>query len=123
MSGARYPWRWMDWSIGSIHSSKLSFAASTVWPSLELADHLTVARRWGKDVKAFCSRRRFRRADGALRTTSGEGKAADGSKLSDHRVQEAGLDGFWIHRALQNEGIESHVVDAASIATSRRRRR
>ena len=35
-------------------------------------------------------------------------------------VQEAGLDGFWIHRALQNEGIESHVVDAASIATSRR---
>ena len=22
-------------------------------------------------------------------------------------VQEAGLDGFWIHRALQNEGIES----------------
>src|SRR6478672_12083982 len=38
-------------------------------------------------------------------------------------VQEAGLDGFWIHRALQNKGIESHVVDAASIATSRRRRR
>jgi transposase len=38
-------------------------------------------------------------------------------------VQEAGLDGFWIHRALQNEDIESHVVDAASIATSRRRRR
>ena len=38
-------------------------------------------------------------------------------------VQEAGLDGFSIHRALQNEGIESHVVDAASIATSRRRRR
>lgn len=43
--------------------------------------------------------------------------------LSDHRIQEAGLDGFWIHRVLQTEGIESHVVDAASIATSRRRRR
>lgn len=38
-------------------------------------------------------------------------------------VQEAGLDGFWIHRVLQAEGIESHVVDPASIATSRRRRR
>jgi transposase len=38
-------------------------------------------------------------------------------------IQEAGLDGFWIHRALQREGIESYVVDAASIATSRRRRR
>src|SRR6202162_2580739 len=38
-------------------------------------------------------------------------------------IQEAGLDGFWIHRVLQSEGIESHVVDPASIATSRRRRR
>jgi len=38
-------------------------------------------------------------------------------------IHEAGLDGFWIHRVLQNEGIESHVVDPASIATSRRRRR
>ena len=38
-------------------------------------------------------------------------------------IQEAGLDGFWIHRVLLSEGIESHVVDAASIATSPRRRR
>ena len=38
-------------------------------------------------------------------------------------IHEAGLDGFWIHRVLEAEGIESHVVDPASIATSRRRRR
>ena len=38
-------------------------------------------------------------------------------------IQEAGLDGFWINRVLQNEEVESHVVDPASIATSRRRRR
>jgi transposase len=38
-------------------------------------------------------------------------------------IQEAGLDGFWIHRVLRQEGIESHVVDAASIAAPRRRRR
>jgi transposase len=38
-------------------------------------------------------------------------------------IQEAGLDGFSIHRALQREGIESYVVDAASIAVPRRRRR
>ena len=38
-------------------------------------------------------------------------------------IQEAGLDGFWVHRALTAEGYESHVVDAASIATSRRKRR
>jgi len=38
-------------------------------------------------------------------------------------IQEAGLDGFWIHRLLQDERVESYVVDPASIATSRRRRR
>lgn len=37
-------------------------------------------------------------------------------------IQEAGLDGFWIHRLLERDGIESWVVDPASILTSRRRR-
>ena len=38
-------------------------------------------------------------------------------------MQEAGLDGFWLHRALQAKGCTSHVVDAASIAAPRRKRR
>lgn len=38
-------------------------------------------------------------------------------------IQEAGLDGFWIHRVLSKAGIESYVVDPASIAVSRRSRR
>src|SRR6201993_1588663 len=38
-------------------------------------------------------------------------------------IQEAGLDGFWIHRLLVQSGIESHVVDPASIAVARRYRR
>lgn len=38
-------------------------------------------------------------------------------------IQEAGLDGFWLHRVLRQEDIESHVVDPASIAMPRRRRR
>ena len=38
-------------------------------------------------------------------------------------IQEAGLEGFWIHRVLTENDIESHVVDPASVATSRRRRR
>src|ERR1700730_3777606 len=46
-----------------------------------------------------------------------------GESLSIIVIQEAGLDGFWIHRVLQQEGIEGHVVDPASIATSRCRRR
>ena len=38
-------------------------------------------------------------------------------------IQEAGLDGFWVHRLLSANGIESYVVDPASIAVPRRRRR
>jgi transposase len=50
-------------------------------------------------------------------------RARTGQRFPIIAIQEAGLDGFWIHRMLNAEGIESHVVDPASIATSRRRRR
>jgi transposase len=38
-------------------------------------------------------------------------------------IHEVGLDGFWVHRLLEANGIESHVVDPASIAVPRRHRR
>ena len=38
-------------------------------------------------------------------------------------IHEAGLDGFWVHRLQEANGIESHVVDAASIEVDRRSRR
>ena len=38
-------------------------------------------------------------------------------------IQEAGHDGFWIHRLLEKNGIDSHIVEPASIAVSRRHRR
>jgi transposase len=38
-------------------------------------------------------------------------------------IHEAGFDGFWIDRFLQQHGMESHVVDPASVAVPRRRRR
>ncbi len=38
-------------------------------------------------------------------------------------IQEAGLDGFWLHRLLESKVIESYVVDPASIAVDRRHRR
>jgi transposase len=53
----------------------------------------------------------------------GKAQARTGRHFPIIVIQEAGLDGFWIHRALEKQGIESHVVDPASIATSRRRRR
>jgi transposase len=36
---------------------------------------------------------------------------------------EAGRDGFWIHRALEQRGIGNRVVDSASIEVNRRARR
>jgi transposase len=47
----------------------------------------------------------------------------EGVQIKAIVIQEAGLDGFWIHRLLLAHGIESHVVDAASIAVARRHRR
>jgi transposase len=38
-------------------------------------------------------------------------------------IQEAGLDGFWVHRLLEGQGLESHVVDPGSVAVPRRQRR
>jgi transposase len=35
-------------------------------------------------------------------------------------IQEAGLDGFSLHRLLEANGIESWIVDAASVAAPRR---
>jgi transposase len=46
-----------------------------------------------------------------------------GGSLNVAVIQEAGLDGFWVHRSLEANDIESHVVDPASVAVSRRRRR
>lgn len=46
-----------------------------------------------------------------------------GAPVTIVAIQEAGLDGFWVHRWLEANGIESHVVDAASIAAPRRKRR
>jgi transposase len=38
-------------------------------------------------------------------------------------IQEAGRDGFWVHRLLEAHGVRSHVVDPSSVAVNRRSRR
>jgi transposase len=58
-----------------------------------------------------------------LRRLQSQCQARTGRLYGIVTIQEAGLDGFWLHRVLASEGIESHVVDAASIAICRRRRR
>ncbi|MHC2303223.1 transposase [Rhizobium mongolense] len=48
-----------------------------------------------------------------------KGRARTGKTFSVVMIQEAGLDGFWIHRVLEKNAIESWVVDPASVLTSR----
>src|SRR3954453_6387668 len=47
----------------------------------------------------------------------------DGESVEVVVVQEAGRDGFWVHRLLEAEGVESRVVDPGSVAAPRRARR
>ena len=56
------------------------------------------------------------------RAPPGEGTGAEEEGVSACCDSGGRLGWFWIHRALEQEGIESHVVDSASIMTSRRRR-
>ncbi len=60
---------------------------------------------------------------GQLAKLQAKAQARTGKTFPVIVIQEAGLDGFWVHRVLERAGIESHVVDAASILVSRRRRR
>lgn len=58
-----------------------------------------------------------------LACLSGKAERRVGTPIKIVVIQEAGLDGFWLHRLLVAHGIESHVVEAASIAVPRRHRR
>jgi len=58
-----------------------------------------------------------------LRQLAAKALARVGKHVQVVAIHEAGLDGFSVHRLLEQNGIESHVVDPASIAVSRRARR
>ena len=53
---------------------------------------------------------------GLLRRLQVRAEQITGGPVEIVVIQEAGLDGFWVHRLLNANGIESHVVDPASIA-------
>ena len=92
--------------------------------SIDLAGHIVVTGRRKKNVETYSSQRRCRWPPDAVFSAQGQSSSTGmGQVVPIIVIQEAGLDGFWIHRLLQDEGVESHVVDPASIATSRRRRR
>src|SRR5271169_3724591 len=89
-----------------------------------MADHFAGPRRRTEDVQALGRRGRPGRSPGAFLGYPRQGLGPDGNFLSDHRHS-----GSRARRVLDPPGSgegrdrESHVVDAASIAVSRRRRR
>ena len=88
-----------------------------------MADHISFAWGGGEDVEAHAAQRGHRRIARTFPRLQEKARVRTGQWYPVIVIQEASLDGFWIHRALLAEGIESYVVDPASIATSRRRRR
>lgn len=97
--------------VVSLELSRSKWLVTSLLPDSETMSKHTVAAGDGTALLSLLERRRRQAED---RT---------GSRVRLVAIQEAGLDGFWLHRFLENNGVESHVVDAASVAVPRRKRR
>jgi transposase len=95
-------------------SLELSRSKSLITALLPRSDKMSKYSVNGGDGTALLDRRARLRAKAEPRI---------GTAIKIVVIQEAGLDGFWIHRLLEANGIESHVVEPASIAVPRRHRR
>jgi transposase len=96
----------------SLELSKSSWLVTSLSPGSEKMSRHSVP---GGDMPALLA---------CLDALRDKAQVREGQRYPVIAIQEAGLDGFWIHRALSSEDwITSHVVDAASIAVSRRNRR
>jgi transposase len=95
----------------SLELSRSTWLVTSLSPNSAKMSKHTIAARDAPKLLALLARLR------------GRAVQIVGGSLNVAVIQEAGLDGFWVHRSLEANGIESHVVDPASIAVSRRRRR
>src|SRR6202158_6577856 len=97
--------------FASLELSQTSWLVTSLSPgSVTMAKH-SISAGDGAGVLGLLARMRAR------------AESAAGVPVEIVVIQEAGLDGFWVHRLLEANRIKSHVVDAASIAVPRRRRR
>jgi transposase len=99
-----------------------------IFVSLELSRSTWLITSLSPGGRAKMSKHSVRGGDvagllGRFKLLQEKAQARTGKVFPVVAIQEAGLDGFWIHRALEANSVESHVVDPASIATSRRHRR
>ena len=76
-----------------------------------------------EDVEAYSSQRRCRWPADAVLSAQGQSSNPHGAGRTNHRNSGGGSGRLLDPPIATDEGVESHVVDPASIATSRRRRR
>jgi transposase len=108
-------------------SGAASNTAATLFVSLELSQSTWLITSLAPGSAAM-SKHSVAAGDGAelvgrLVRLAARAQSASKAPIKICVIEEAGLDGFWVHRLLEANGIESYVVDAASIAVPRRRRR
>src|SRR5215470_3000136 len=102
-----------DWatSFVSLELSRSTWVATALAPRSSKMSKYTLVGGDGHKLLDLLAR---------LKSTAEQRIAAPVKVVTIHEV---GLDGFWIHRLLEANGVESHVVDPASIAVPRRHRR
>lgn len=98
-----------------------------IFVSLELSRSTWLVTSLSPGAGEKMSRRAVAAGDAAsllalLAELKRKAQARSGTAYPIVSIQEAGLDGFWLHRVLEGAGVVSHVVDAASVAAPRRRR-
>ncbi len=96
----------------SLEVSKSTWLVTSLSPGSEKMSRHTVS---GGNMPALLD---------CLGSLRGKAEVREGKLYPIIVIQEAGLDGFWLHRSLEAEDwITSHVVDAASIPVPRKHRR
>jgi transposase len=109
-------------------ATTIRFDLGAIFVSLELSQSKWLVTSLSPGAGERMSKRELAAGDlagllGHFARLQEKAQARTGRRYGIVSIQEAGLDGYWLHRALEAEGVESHIVDPASIAVSRRRRR
>src|SRR3712207_6042859 len=95
----------------SLELGRRSWLVTTLPPGSEKMSRRVVA---GGDARALV---------GLLHRLRAKAEEVAGAPVRIVVIQEVGMEGFWIHRMLHEAGIESWLVDPASVAVPRRQRR
>lgn len=108
------------------HPTATTAETATLLVSFELSQSrwvLTIRAPGGGKLSRFTvPARDTEKVLSLLTTQRQQAERRSGGPVRIVSIYEAGLDGFWLHRWLEIQGIASHVVDPASILGPQRRR-